>query len=353
MDIKFNMRKIKYVKLDELLNTERIDIGSKAVNVFINLEPILNSLVNKQIDDYLRVKNESKVFQLISNIINLAAHYRLYFSSRGIQSNVYMYLQHPFDSEFNNRRYNKEYRFAYRFKYVDNINNFVICDNLTAVLPLIKIILEYVEGVYIIESGNVENSLIPYILHDDKSVNFILSTKMYDMQYCGLGFNILYPKQDDSLILGENNIIEHFGKIYKANMGSVTYRQLPFILSMAGDSDRNIYGIKGIGLKRATSLISGAIKNRIISPNIDNVNMLIPLVKKQFQDSMLTNFCCTDIVSQFKDCSKKDIYHIESQLIDKFDNEALKELNDRYFEEYPLLLEALTSKPRTKNNVVF
>lgn len=347
------MRKIKYTKLDELMNENKIDIRNGKVNLFINLEPVINSLVTKQIDDYLRVKNESKIFQIIANIINLAAHYRLYFSSRRIESKVYMYIQHPFDSVFNNQQYNPDYRRVYTFRYVDNINNFVICDNITAALPLIKIILEYIEGVYIIESGSVENSVIPYILHDDNSTNLILSTKMYDMQYCAYGFSILYPKQDDSVIISRDNIINKFGRIYKTDMGIATYKQLPFILSMVGDTDRNIYGVKGIGLKRASSLISGAIEHNIISKDIDNINMIIPIVKKCYQDKILSNFCCTDILSQYKDCSKKDIYDINSQIVDRFDNDALKKLNDTHFEEYPLMLEAITSKPRKQNSVVF
>lgn len=347
------MKKIKYAKLDELINENRIDLSCGRVNLFINLEPILNTLVTKQIDDYLRVKNESKIFQIIANIINLAAHYRLYFSSRKIESTVYLYMQHPFDTIFKNRRYNHEYRRVYTFKYVDNINNYIICDNLTAAIPLIKIILEYIENVFFIESGEIENSVIPYILtRDSEGVNFILSNKIYDMQYVSYDFNILYPKQDESLIVTKTNFKSTFGKIYKLNVDNVTYNQLPFILSMVGNPDRNIYGIRGIGLKRAFSVISSAIRNNVISKDTNNINILIELLKKQYRDSVLENYCCTDIVSQYKDCTKKDIYPI-MQLINKFDNDALKSLNDKFFEEYPLMLEAITSKPKKSNNIVF
>ena len=39
----------------------------------------------------------------------------------------------------------------------------------------------------------------------------------------------------------------------------------------------------------------------------------------------------------------KDLYVITSQIVDKFDNETLKKLNDKYFELYPIQLMELTS----------
>lgn len=347
MDIIFNMKKIKFAKIDELINANKIDISSGRVNMFIDLEPILNRLATRRIDDYLRVKNDSKVFQLISNIINLAAHYRLYFSSRKIESTIFLYLQHPFNNEFKNASYNKDYRRVYTFKYVDNINNFIICDNLTASIPLIRIILEYINNVFFIESHNIENSAIPYILsHDDTATNFILTDTMYNMQYCGYGYNIMYPRQDDSRIITRDNVIETFSKIYKVNMNGLSYKQIPFILSIVGNSARNIYGIKGIGLKRAVALIQNAINKNAISRETDNINLLTAIVKDSYVDTIQRNYCCTDIKSQYDDCTKKDIYQITSQLINKFDNDALKKLNDQYFEEYPLMLDAITSLPR-------
>ena len=164
IDILFNMKKIKFNKLDELINDNKVDLSCKHVNVFINIEPILKHLTTMKIDNYMRVKNNSKVFQLIANIINLAAHYRLYFSSRKIYSNIYLYVQHPFDIIYKNQIYNKDYRDGYKFRYADNVNNFIVCDNISASIPFIKIILEYVENCNFIESGEIENSVIPYII---------------------------------------------------------------------------------------------------------------------------------------------------------------------------------------------
>ena len=354
MDINFNMKKIKYVKLDELFNESKIDLRNGEVNVFINIGIVLNRLLTPKIDNCLRASNDSRGLQLISNIINLAAHYRLYFSSRRIRSNIYMYIQHPFDADYKNGIYNTHYRNGYKFKYADNINNYIICDYIKTAIPLIKIILEYVKGVYMLEAGNIESSVIPYILGKDSDAhNIIISTDIYDMQYCKYGYTVLYPKQDDSVIITSENVCTMMSKIYKFDMKDASYHQIPFLLSIVGNVDRSIYGIKGIGLHRASSLIQKAIDMNAIGKTTDNIDILVNIIKDEYVEQVQRNFCCIDVKSQYSDLNSKDKYGITSQLVDKFDNATLKMLNDKHFEENPLLLDALTSVPKTKPDVIF
>jgi hypothetical protein len=354
MDINFNMKKIRYVKLDELFNENKINLRNNTVNVFINVGVVLNRLLTPRIDNCLRASGDSRGLQLISNIINLAAHYRLYFSSRQAQSNIYMYIQHPFDADYKNSIYNIHYRNNYKFKYADNINNYIICDYIKTAIPLIKIILEYVKGVYMIEAGNIESSVLPYMLgKDTDGVNVIISNDIYDMQYCNYGYNILYPKQDRSLLITPSNVCSMMSKIYKFDMKNISYQQIPFLLSIVGNVDRSIYGIKGIGLHRASTLIQRAIDMNAIGKTTDNIDILVNIIKDKYVEQVQKNFCCIDVKSQYNDLNSKDKYAITSQLIDKFDNATLKMLNDKYFEENPLLLDAITSVPKTKPDVIF
>lgn len=346
MEVFFNMKKIRFDKIDELFTKERINIVNNEVTLYINLESILKHLMNDVLDKYLRIQNERKIFEIIANIINLAAHYRLYFSSRKISSKIYLYIQHPFNPEYKNRKYNPEYRMVYKHKYHTNLNNFIIFDNFESAIPLTKTILDYIEGVHLIESGIIENSVIPYVIgKDKKTTNIILTSDPYDMQYGSLGYYILYPRQDESRLITPKTTMVNFSHIYKVNTGNMTSKQLPFLLSISGDNDRNIYGIKGVGKARAVKLLCSAIDHGAIAPDTDNIHLLLPIVKKQFVKDIENNFKCTDILSQYKDLTEKDIYSIESQCVDKFDNVSLKELNDEYFGEYPIMLDALTSRP--------
>lgn len=353
MDIIFNMHKVRFAILDELIRQNNITFKNNKVNFFINLEPILYRLTNKRIDEYLRLNNESKVFQIISNIFNLVAHYRLYFASRRIDSKIYVYIQYPFNSKMNNAKYNKEYRRMYTFRYVDNINNYIICENMNTALPLCRILLEYINGCYLITSGSIENSIIPSMLNINDRTNMILSKDIYDMQYIKDDYKILYPKQDESFILTDNNFAKSFERIYSVGLGELTIKQLSFIISIMGNDKRNIYGIKGMGMKRAISMLQSAIKNNIITPNTDNVNILLRSVKNEYRDIIETNIHCTDIGLQYDDLSVKDFYNIKEQLVDKFDNDALKDLQYRYFQDYPLMLDEITLIPKERTNVIF
>ena len=61
--------------------------------------------------DYLKMNNPIKHIEFISNVINLAAHYKGFFIKNGINLNIYLYIQHPFESTDQiNRKYNDEYR---------------------------------------------------------------------------------------------------------------------------------------------------------------------------------------------------------------------------------------------------
>jgi hypothetical protein len=354
LDVLFNMRKIRFPIIDKLISDEKIDIGNNRVNVFINMENILRHLSTERIDKYMRVKNNTKIFDLISNMINLVAHYRLYFSSRQIKSNIYLYIQYPFDTVYNNHKYNKEYREVYKFRYSENICNYIVFDNLNIAIDMTKIILEYIENAHIIVSGNIENSVIPYMLgNDNNAINFIVSTDMYDMQYAGLGYNILYPKKENSRLITKNNIVKQFSEIFGVDMSGLSYKQIPYIISIMGDPNRNIYGIKGTGKTRATNILRAAINQHLITIDTDNIDLVIPVIKPEHRKNIANNYRCTDIISQYKDCSNTDIYNITSQLKNKFNNVELRKLNDMYFNEYPIMLDALTSTPKDKKIVKF
>lgn len=348
MDPIFNLFKIKFTKLDEILSEGCTTLNKNSkVNVFINFESILKKLSSSNIEEYLRVKGEERNFEMISNIINLASHYRLFFAKNGIYSKIFIYLNYPFKNMYKNRLINADYRTYYENKYAKNPNHFVLNEVISSSLPLTKIILEYVEGVYLIQSDYIENSLVPYVISKDTTdnvVNFILTNDKYEYQYVNNGFYILKPNKDDSLLLTKDNAIEIF-KRQENIMNDVTLnsRYLPFILSLLGNKERNIEKIKRIGLANIIKMINRALKEHVISEGVYNINILSNIIKEEYKSLVLNNFYCTDIETQFQMLNIKDLYVITSQVIDKFDNETLKKLNDQYFSLYPIQLLELTS----------
>lgn len=361
MDPLFNMFKVKFAKLDELLTKHCTEITRDSrVNFFINLEPILKKLVGANIEDYLKVRTEEKTFEMISNIINLAAHYRLFFTKNKLHSKIYMYLNYPFKTMYKNRLMNPEYRKYYQHRYSKDARTIVLGNTIDNVIPFSKIILEYVDGVYLIQSESIESSLVPHIIAKESpsnTVNFVLSTDKYDYQYANKGFYVIRPKQDESYIVTDKNLINILKTEEKiVNDIEVGAHFYPFILSLLGDKYRNIDKIKRIGLSSLLKTINKAIEEDIIGKDVSNINILSSIIKEEYRGLLLTNYYCTDIDTQFNLLNIKDLHSITSQLTDKFDNVALKNINDQYFRNHPLLLLELTGANnliRKKRNDIF
>jgi hypothetical protein len=361
MDALFNMFKVKFSKLDELMTKHCTEITPDSkINLFINLEPILKKLVAANIDDYLKVRSEEKTFEMISNIINLAAHYRLFFTKNKLYSKVYLYMNHPFKTDYKNRNINPDYRKYFEHRYTKNTKTTVLGNTLSQVLPFTKIILDYVDGVYLIEAESIESSLVPHIItNESKSneINFVLSNDKYDYQYANKGFHIIRPKKEESYIINQSNLIQMIKTEEKiVNDIEVESHFYPFILSLLGDKYRNIDKIKRIGLASLLKTIKGAIDNDIISKDVHNINILANIIKDEYRGFLLANYYCVDIDTQFQMLNIKDLYSITSQVNDKFDNVALKKINDQYFKLHPILLLELTGannliKKKKRNDI--
>ena len=360
MDIIFNLFKIKFRKLDELIEKHCSNIDCKSqFNIFINLDPIINKLSSSKIDEYLKVKKD-RSFEFISNIINLAAHYRLFFTKNKVYSKVYIYMGTPSITSYKNHVILPNYRSYYNHKYSKDPNNFILNSTMSEIIPFTKIILEYVEGVYLIQSEHIESSLVPHIItksNDTNSNNFIVTTDRYDYQYTCKDFYIIRPKRDESYIITKESLINEFKLENKiTNELQIDYMFYPFILSILGDKYRSIEKIKRIGLSTIIKMMCKAIDIRIIGKNVYNINILSNLIKDEYKELLIQNYNCTDLDSQLQLLNIKDLYTITSQILDKFDNVSLRKLNDQYFINNPLMLMELVSATKlitkqTKTNI--
>jgi len=270
-----------------------------------------------------------------------------------------MYMGHPFTSSYKNRAINPKYRKDYEHKFTKDPKCMVLSNSLESVIPFVKIILEYVEGVYFIESGLIEPSVIPHIIAKDtpkNTINFILSTDRYDYQYTQQGFYILRPKKLESYIVSKDNAIDVMKLEDKLTTDvQVGSNFIPFILSLLGDKSRNIEKIKKVGLAAILKMLNKAIGENIIGKETSNISILSEIMKEEFKAQALSNYYCIDVETQFQMLNMKDLYFITEQLVDKFDNVALKNINDTYFQSYPIyLMELLSSvKLQQKKQSVF
>lgn len=358
MEIIFNMFKVKYSKLLDLLRSNNnINIGTDdTVHIYINLEPLILKLCNQETIEYISVNKNAKI-EFIANIINLAAHYRMFFTKHKIDSKVFLYIPSLSEKSYKNTIHNKDYRMYSRFRFSEGAGNLPLYTVITETIPLIQLIIEYIQGVYFINSKQIENSLVPFIINEDKEVitkNFIVTTDLYDLQYVNHDCNIIIPKGDNSYICTENSTINYLKSLYNCK-GTYKFSSnfIPFILSIIGSKYRNIYNIKGMGMKSVYKVIQKAIDQKLVSNNIDNIYLLLNIIKSSVRDEILNNYKCVDLNYQYTQLSKKDIYDITSQIKDKFDNIALRKINDKYFIEYPIMLQEITATVNKRKDINF
>jgi hypothetical protein len=350
IDVLFNMHKIRFDKMDELINEHVPNIGpGSKVNLFINFESIMHTLVSYDIERYLRMDSNKKAIEMIANIINLLAHYRLYFSKHRIYSKIYLYVGFPFTGAmYKNRSIIPEYRAYYEYKFGSNMNNFSTKYVLEEALNFSKTILEYVNGVNLIFGEHIETSIIPSIIVDEIKeghVNFLLTKDAYEYQYVNKGFTILRPKKKNmSYMITRSNLIEVVKQ--ENNIKSeinVRPEYITFILSVIGNTYRNIEKLKKIGMSGIIKLIDKNVKAGNLVNGVYNINILSNFVREELKNQLIDNYYCTDIDTQMLLLNYRDRHVVTSQIADRFDNEGLKQINDKFFQDNPINLIELMS----------
>lgn len=353
MDATFNLFKVRFTVLDELLSSEcKYLTKDSKVNVYINLEQVMRKLLNVTNEKYSRV-SKINVKEFTSNVINLASHYRLFFSKNKMYSRIYLYFPTP-QSSYINSSLVSDYRDTYyrnltKHPQYKNLGN-IVSDS----IDIIQLICEYIEGVYFIESGSIENSLIPLIVDREQDENgfnnFIVSNDPYDFQYVNYGFDIIYPKKENSRIINKDNLMETVKDIERvqsdSNPNTMTY---PFMLSIIGDKRRNIPKMSRMGLATILKTIDKAIEKQVITDKTFNINMLVNIVRDDFKATLLNNYYAIDLNTQINMLGSHDIYFITKQIKDKFDDDSLKKINDLYFSEVPIQLIEVCSGTKYKD----
>lgn len=359
MERYFNLFKVKYDKLIELIseNCSGINRGD-SINVFISVESITKILASKHLNALFSSSSKERIKECISCFVNVAAHYRRFFYKHGISSNIYFYVNHPFDGNFEKTN-GSGYREWYEFMFCKNIINHNLIKILNSTIDYLKITLQYMEGIYVLTSNDFESSVIPRIIEkiNPKNINFIVTRDLYDLQYVNhKNFYIIYPtKGSDDRMLNKNNAIEFLKKKEKCKSKiNIKSEYLPVILSILGNTKRNICKLPNIGLTGILNRIKTSLDTNVLYDGNYDINILKDIFSTHhdYDVEILNNYIETDINTQFRKLSTSQIYNIESQLIDKVDNEGLRHMNDTYFDRFPMyLIELFSGVPTPRKNI--
>ena len=351
MDLYFNMFKIKYSKLDELLNDFTFSKGEE-VYIYISLESILKKLTSTITDKENIILNSKRNIILTSCVFNLISHYRYYFHKKSVCSKIFVYGPESIDVDYLNREYNKDYRTKLMLMNVEETSS--IGKTYKDSVKMIKTILNYIEGVNFITSGILEPSIIPLVISNyfktEINKNFLITDDRYEYQYIKNYFVILKPKMDKSTLIDSLNVMDILKSKTKCkNIPNPDINFLPFIISILGDKYRNIDKIKGMGISRIYNEINKGLESNIITNDIENVNSLLCLVNENFQNDFLINYMTTSIFEQYKKISDVEEKYILNQIIDKYDGGYMKVINENYFNEHPLNIIEINTGIKKRN----
>ena len=350
----FNLHKVKFDILDRW---NIINKSVNRVNVYINLDNVFKLIITPRINNFIQASSSlteyddymNKVSKtLVSNIINLGQHYRLWIAKKSIESRIILYWNYPDTNpvSYNNSRYIPTYRSDYTDKFFPSMDNSHIISALKTAVPFCEQCISYINEVYLVNGRNVESSLIPYILDNEvykkdgvPTKNIIVSNSPYDFCYVNHDFDIVAPsiKKKEPYRVTKNNVIEIMKNRSKvSSVLSVTPNFMEFIVSLLGDHDRGIPSISGVGIVSILKMLSVAVEKGLITENTRDINMLKDIIKSDYKDIFERNYHCVNAEYQMKDVEPLDIHKITSQLTDNYDEATLNEMNEKYFKLCPI-----------------
>ena len=363
MDFVYNSFKIRYVLLNKLFREQHFN-NVKSITLYINLESVLNPLHQNSYEEYLSSCTQDAIqeeyISVIANIINIAAHYRSYFTREHVFSNiVYYYTDFTDQKHYNNSvhipKYRKNYCDMYKDKKYERVNEILV-----GAIEYCHKIVDFLDSVYILKSDRLDGSVIPYLCHDDKrlkaDLNLLLTKDVYDWQYVNHGFMVLVPKGDDSVLLNREVFMKYL--LYKNDMMDkykvvISSELYPFILSVMGNKKRNLEKVRGIGFKRLYKELENLyIKDYISEENeyCYNIEYLNDLIRSNngFYDTgvkelISSNYYAIDLDRQLNIADSNDNDKILSSIINRYDTNGLKRLNDHTFSDNPINLVELNN----------
>lgn len=352
----FNMMKIKYTELDEALTSNNFLTQTDRVNIFINLESVYKNISTIQdLEQKIFLQKDFKQI-IISNILNLAAHYKHFFVSNRMDVRVYLYQTDLKSDDFSQRRYNEDFRTYYLVKYNQNPKFTHFTDLLKdEILDELKLYCDFIPRVYFINSHNIEGSSVPYVVaaDDPKRKNIIIGNDIFESQYSfinnfiyfyiqkGYGKSFIFKNRTDYLACMFKRSKEDIDKYYPFLKKFGMYVSL---LSVIGNKVRSIDSVFGIGPNKMAGSIYELIQKNIINESTINPHMISDCLKynNETRTQFINNYYCTSISCLEEDITDSGVISILSQRKDRLDMNSLMTLNNTTFRNHPLLLDALS-----------
>ena len=339
---------IKYIKLEELTaNTLAVSkyADCNDVDIYIDLYDMLNKLYATDI-------YANKQFTIVSSVINLAAHMREFYWSR-YHVNSIIYLVYADETSNNHKQFYLNFGVT-RIKETrdyDKVNSII-----ESQLEMVKILCAYIYGVYFVRR-TTDFSMFTYsnIVGNPNTPAIILTKSKYAYQIPAMCENALlfrpkkYNGEDISFPVTHQNVLFQFcnklsnEKTYE-QLKTISPKLLSLIMTLNGLPSKKLLTM--VNITTAVGRIYKAIsEDKILNDYNTDINYVynqLELFSKIDPDNFRCRFNAVDLIYQnrlynMNMAESKDI----SWLIDLKDPETVKYINNKYFADNPLDLNAL------------
>lgn len=350
----------KYDRLAEEVNRAFADTEyatSSTINLYIDMYPMIHSMYSTRyevkIDDYLAI---------VSNIINMCAHYREYFKRYlGVYAKIFI-VAGSNCNELNRKLvldYNKEMYMKSNNVLMDNINKMLETN-----LDLLNILCPYLPDIHFIKTNFETSVCINYIIQREKVANgdtspsIIISRDPYALQLvsCNNDVSLLRPKKskeygDQSCMIGpidgnnkiKNEIFWQFfsslRSISQCNF-DIAPCNLSLLMALSKLDERNIKSV--FNIKSARKYIYNCIGDLNTTCQLSSLFTINKDLSDKVSELEISNrFKAINIPFQTDTVYSSSMEAKLLNFSNREDSVAVKAINDRYFSNNPLAIDLL------------
>lgn len=335
-----------YIKYDRLDKMSSLFQPGSFMDIYIDVYSMIKGLYNKE------VKIVTPTI-ITSAIINICAHYRYYFTGKNIDTTFYI-VNSKNISELNKKlcpNYNSKIEFAYE---ADKRMEELIYSN----VELLKVICPYLTDIHFInsdsayETGAIMDHIMNKVNPNNMRYNVVITRDLYNYQLCSrVNTFILRPYKtkdgDNSYVINRENLMkivlwERKSSIKKTYINS---ELLYVLLALSNVPERNIKSL--LNLNSAVKVLERALDTmRLVNEYNFYTNSIWMAINDVQQIANVGETVIDHRLKAIDIAFQSSVYSntMEAQLL-KFENlydpETVMRINEKYFVNNPLDLEAL------------
>lgn len=358
LQMMLHSKKLNYDRLNKIIpqyipqRTNEYD----TVNVVVDLYDVIKQLYKPQLLEQINHMKAVDRYQITSEIINIVGHYRHYFASRLWKyTNIYfIYSDQP--SSYHKSIFSEYKKDFYRKRLDINDSTF---GTLTRIIKenfkLIKNFMEYIPHCYFINSGEVEYNIVPYLMMTEGIIDTTIPTMLVSNEeifFQDFAHNDkliqLMVKGEKSKIATKENMWDILTESLKKKPEIHLFPELyPLVLACTGYNSYGIEKVNKMGIARGIPFITKNLLDKDYISNIDYSSIEIfekdinsSDIKEEYKEKIIENFkLLSHSATAGLAYTAKDVENIRLQtMIDRIDVKAVKYINEKYFERFPILL---------------